>query len=146
MASVTGVGAVSPAAAPMASGSLDVVAADGVFDVAITDSTPNRGEYYFLEWDLTGSFDDAIPVMLGPCRNYRAFIGSQTVYWRWYKQLLGSNVSGYINFGGNTPQGVAGGGSLAGPAPHDTEGSGTSTQPGQGWGPIGASQANSVNL
>jgi hypothetical protein len=146
IAATTGVGAVGPSSTPNNSGSLDVIAADGIFDAAIMDPNPQRGEYYFLEYDLTGSFSDAIVVSLGPSRNWRGMLGNQTYFFRWYKQLLGSNVSGYAFFGGMTPAGVAGGGALAGPAPHDTEGSGTSSQPGQGWGAIGANPAQVANL
>lgn len=146
VAAVSGVGAVSPAATPQNNGTLDVIAADGIFDVAITDPNPNRGEYYFLEWDTDPSFGDAIVISLGPSRNWRGMLGNIVTFWRWYKQLLGSNVSGYAIFGGNTPTEVDGGGSLAGPAPHDTQGSGTSAQPGNGWGQIGATQPTPVNL
>lgn len=146
IAATTGVGALSPAPAPNNSGSIDVTAADGIFDVAITDPNPQRGEYYFLEYDLTGSFSDAIVVALGPSRNWRSMLGSGTYFFRWYKQLLGSTVSGYAYFGGTSPVGVVGGGALAGPAAHDTEGSGTSSQPGQGWGPIGANTKQVPNL
>lgn len=146
IASTAGVGAVGTAQTPDNNGSIDVVAADGIFDIAMTDPNPQRGEYYFLEYDLTGSFSDAIVISLGPSRNWRGMLGNQTYFFRWYKQLLGSNVSGYAFFGGTTPAGVAGGGALAGPAPHDTEGSGTSSQPGQGWGPIGTNSAQVPNL
>lgn len=144
-AAAIGVGTLGPANPPSAAGLMLVLAADGIFDVAIVDNAPQRGEYYFIEWDLSAQFTNAKSIPLGPVRNWRGMLGNATLFWRWYKQLLGSNVSEYIYFGGNTPVGVAGGG-VAGPATNATQGSGNSSATGQGWGTIGATQAQAANL
>lgn len=133
---VTGVGTSSPATTPANHGMLSVTGANGIFDVAIHDPTPQRGESYFVEHSMNGQFTDAVVHHLGPARNMRVSLGNLKTYWRMYKQLPGSNVSDHVYFGGNKPIPVVGGGQL-GPTPQASQGSGTSKIPGHGFGPIG---------
>lgn len=132
-----GIGPNNVVNAPTNTGQLSVRSGDGVFDVAIQDPNPARGENYFLEWDNDPSFANAKVIHLGPTRNWRGFLGSSNTYWRYHKQYVGSNVSSPVVFGGSTPQPVAGGGTMVGPTPHPTQGSGTSKMPGKGFGDIG---------
>lgn len=143
--SVTGTAATSTVQTPANQCQLFVVAADGIFDIAILDPQPNRGEDYFVEYDTDASFVNAKTKFLGPGRSWRGELGSGTFYFRTYKQLQGSNVSNIVYFG-NPPAGVTGGGALAGPTPQDTTGSGSSLAPGFGYGPIGQIQPQAVNL
>ena len=85
----------SPAPAPIAS--LQVQAANGWFDLAITDP--------------------------GASRNLYLQLGNQTLYWRAYSQYIGSQPSAPVTFG-SPPIAVAGGGA-SGPAPLPSNGSGT---------------------
>ncbi len=144
---IAGIGVLSPAQAPQNTGTMDVLGADGIFDVAIIDPNPQRGEHYFVEWDVLPGFTSAYTIYLGPSRSWRGFLGDATRYWRWYKQLFGSNVSSYAYFGtAALPTPVAGGGAFSGPALHSTVGSGTSRIAGKGWGDIGAIQPTPPNL
>jgi hypothetical protein len=140
---VTGVdpsGTIDP---PATIGSLNVLAADGIFDLAITDnSAVRRGIFYFAESDTTPSFGQPYVHFLGSSRNLRIAMGNQTLYWRAYSQYLGSDPSAPVTFG--TPAtAVAGGGTAAGPALQTSMGSGTAAggQGGSGFGVI--TQSNS---
>ena len=119
---------------------LTVVASQGIFDIRIFDnSAVNRGINYFVEYSTTPSFTDAIQIDLGASRNAREFLGNLTLYWRAYSQYLGSQPSNPAYFGtAVAPTAVTGGGSLTGPTPQQSAGSGTSssngTQSGQGFG------------
>ncbi len=134
--SVAGIGSGSPLAPPTNTGMLSVKAMNGVFDAAIMDPNPQRGEHYFLEWDTTPSFSNAKTIPLGPGRNWRGSLGNMTTYWRHYKQMLGSDVSPHAYFGSQSAPTPVNGGGAAGPTPHPSQGSGSSTIPGKGFGPI----------
>jgi len=76
----TGVDPSGSIAAPLPIGSLNVTAADGIFDLAITDnSTLNRGIFYFAESDTTPAFHQPYVHFLGSSRNLRLALGNQTL-------------------------------------------------------------------
>lgn len=134
---VAGVNPGSVAATPVNSGSLVVAEANGIYDAVITDPANERGEIYFLEWDVVPSFATARQIHLGPSRYWRGALNlGVNSYWRCYKQIIGSNPSAWINFGGATPTAVGFGGA-AGPTPGVPSGSGSSNQSGRGFGPLG---------
>ena len=110
----TGVDPSGSIAAPVPIGSLSVTAADGIFDIAITDnSTVNRGIFYFAESDTTPAFSKPYVHFMGSARNLRIAVGNQTLYWRAYSQYLGSDPSEPVTFG--TPAtAVTGGGTASG--------------------------------
>lgn len=132
----TGVDPVGSITAPTPVASLSVVAADGIFDLAITDnSTVNRGIYYFAESDTDPSFPGPHVYFLGSSRNLRVSLGNQTLYWRAYSQYLGSAPSAPVTFG--TPAtAVVGGGTATGPQMQPSSGSGTAAgnEGGSGFG------------
>src|SRR5580658_4225269 len=110
----TGVDPSGPIAAPSQIGGISVVAANGIFDLAITDnSSVRRGIFYFAESDTTPAFAAPHVYFLGSSRNLRVSIGNQTLYWRAYSQYIGSVPSAPVAFGA-PPVAVTGGG-LAGP-------------------------------
>jgi hypothetical protein len=114
--------------------SISVTAANGIFDVAITDnSSVVRGINYFVEADATAAFSRPHVYTLGPSRNARLALGNLTLYWRGYSQYLGSQPSWPVTFG-NPASAVSGGGTTAGPAPQPSMGSGTATGDGQQGG------------
>src|ERR1700719_3846286 len=120
----TGVDPSGSIASPSPIGSLNVSAADGIFDLAITDnSTLNRGIFYFSGWDTTPAFHQPYVHFMGSSRNLRVALGNQTLYWRAYSQYLGSDPSEPVTFGTPaTP--VAGGGTATGPSLQASNGSG----------------------
>lgn len=107
--------------------SIAVTAANGYFNVAITDpegqAGQNLGIHYFFEWDTSPAFTNPQTIDNGPSRNGYFALGSQTLYWRAYSQFRNSPRSTPIVYGGSSPTGVVGGGS-AGPAPAKSQGSG----------------------
>ena len=108
---------------PAPIGGLSVKAADGIFDLAITDnSAVHRGIFYFAESDTTPAFSRPYVHFMGSSRNLRVAMGNQTLYWRAYSQYVGSLPSAPITFGA-PPIAVAGGGAT-GPAPLPSSGSG----------------------
>ena len=121
---------------PASIGSLNVTAADGIFDLAITDnSAVRRGIFYFAESDTTPAFSRPYVYFLGSSRNLRVALGNQTLYWRAYSQYLGSDPSAPVTFG--TPAtALAGGGTASGPQLQASQGSGTAsgTEGGSGFG------------
>jgi hypothetical protein len=122
----TGVDPSGSIAAPAPIGGISVVAADGIFDVAITDnSAVNRGIYYFAESDTTPAFAAPHVYFLGSSRNLRVSLGNQTLYWRGYSQYLGSQPSAAVAFGAPATPVVGGG--AAGPPPQASSGSGTAS-------------------
>ena len=133
----TGVDPSGPISAPAPIGALNVTAADGIFDLAITDnSAVNRGVFYFAESDTTPAFARPYVHFLGSSRNYRVALGNQTLYWRADSQYLGSDPSAPVTFG-NPPAAVTGGGNN-GPALQSSQGSGTApgTAGGSGFGKL----------
>ena len=122
-------------ASPDQIGSVTVTAADGIFDIAITDNSPvHRGIFYFAESDTTPAFAAPRVYFLGSSRNLRVSLGNQTLYWRAYSQYIGSLPSQPVNYG--EPPAVVVGGGLAGPPLQASSGSGTATaqQGGNGFG------------
>ncbi len=119
-----GVDSSTPSPAPSPIASVSVQAANGWFDISITDPSPSRpGLFYFAESDLTPAFSNPRVYFLGATRNLYTQLGNQTLYWRAYSQYVGSLPSGPISFG-SPPTAVVGGGS-AGPTPLPSTGSGT---------------------
>jgi hypothetical protein len=132
----TGVDPSGSIAAPSPIAGLNVTAADGIFDLAITDnSSVNRGIFYFAESDTSPAFHQPYVHFLGSSRNYRIALGNQTLYWRAYSQYLGSQTSAPVTFG-TPPAAVTGGGTAAGPALQASSGSGTASgsEGGSGFG------------
>ncbi len=118
--------------------SLSVVAANGLFDVAIVDSgAVLRGISYFVESDTSASFPRPRVYPLGPSRNASIFLGNQTLYFRAYSQYLGSDPSVPVAFG-SPPTAVVGGG-VAPPPPQPSQGSGGGVPPPGGGGGGGGS-------
>ncbi len=144
----TGVDPSGTIAEPAPIGSLSVTAADGIFDLAITDnSSVNRGIFYFAESDTTPAFSQPYVHFLGSSRNLRVALGNQTLYWRAYSQYLGSDPPVAITFG--TPAtAVAGGGTATGPALQASNGSGTAsgTEGGSGFGQVAQSSSGPLIL
>jgi hypothetical protein len=144
----TGVDPSGTIAAPAPVGSLSVTAADGIFDLAITDnSSVNRGIFYFAESDTTPAFSKPYVHFMGSSRNLRVALGNQTLYWRAYSQYLGSDPSDPVTFG--TPATVVtGGGTAAGPALQSSMGSGTASgsEGGSGFGQVTQSSSGPVIL
>ena len=144
----TGVDPIGSITAPTPIASLSVVAADGIFDLAITDnSTVNRGIYYFAESDTAPSFPGPHVYFLGSSRNLRVSLGNQTLYWRAYSQYLGSSPSSPVTFG-TPPASVVGGGTASGPQMQPSSGSGTAAanEGGSGFGQTVESSAGTVAL
>ena len=118
-----GVDPANPSPAPPALAALKVQAANGWFDLAITDPAVTRpGLFYFAESDVTPAFSAPRVYFLGASRNLYVQLGNQTLYWRAYSQYVGSLVSAPVTFG-SPATAVVGGGS-AGPSPLPSSGSG----------------------
>jgi len=144
----TGVDPSGTIAAPSPIGSLNVTAADGIFDLAITDNSAlNRGIFYFAESDTTPAFHQPYVHFLGSSRNLRVALGNQTLYWRAYSQYLGSETSQPIAFG-TPPTAVTGGGAASGSPLQPSNGSGTASgsQGGSGFGQVARSSSGPVIL
>jgi hypothetical protein len=130
----------SPAPAPIAS--VQVQAANGWFDLAITDPASSRpGLFYFAESDVTPAFSAPRVYFMGASRNLYVQLGNQTLFWRAYSQYVGSLASAAVAFG--TPATPVVGGGATGPAPLASGGSGTllngKVSGGNGFGvPVGA--------
>lgn len=137
-----GVDPATPSPAPTPIAALKVQAANGWFDLAITDPGASRpGLFYFVESDVTPAFSAPRVYFLGASRNLYVQLGNQMLYWRAYSQYVGSLPSGPVTYG-IPPVAVAGGGAT-GPAPLPSSGSGTlangMVRGGNGFGvPVGA--------
>lgn len=141
----TGVDPSGSIAQPAPVGGISVLAADGIFDIAITDnSAVHRGIYYFAEADTSPNFTAPRIYFMGSSRNLRVALGNLTLYWRGYSQYIGSTPSAAVTFG-SPATAVAGGGS-AGPTLQASSGSGTATgqQGGSGFGTSQTLAANST--
>jgi len=113
-----------PLPAPPAIAALTVQAANGWFDLAISDPSNTRpGLFYFAESDTTPAFAAPRVYFLGASRNLYVQLGNQTLYWRGYSQYIGSHPSASVTYG-KPPVAVTGGGA-SGPAPLPSTGSGT---------------------
>lgn len=130
------------ASAPPPLAALAVQAANGWFDLAISDPAGTRpGLFYFAESDTSPAFASPRVYFMGSSRNLYLQLGNQTLYWRAYSQYLGSLPSTPLTFG-NPPIAVSGGGS-SGPVPLPSSGSGAtsggSVGGGNGFGVTGES-------
>ncbi len=118
-----GVDPANPSPAPPSVAALQVQAANGWFDLAITDPAVTRpGLFYFAESDVTPSFSAPRVYFLGPARNLYVQLGNQTLYWRAYSQYMGSLASPPVTFG--SPATAVAGGGTSGPTPLPSSGSG----------------------
>jgi hypothetical protein len=137
-----GVDPSTPGQAPATIASVKVQAANGWFDLVITDPAVSRpGLFYFAESDVTPGFSSPRVYFLGSSRNLYVQLGNQTLYWRAYSQYVGSAPSTPVTYG--TPPVAVTGGGAAGPAPLPSGGSGTlakgNVKGGNGFGvPVGA--------
>ncbi len=131
---------------PAPIGSLTVTAADGIFDLAITDnSAVNRGIFYFAESDVTPGFNRPRVYFLGSSRSLRIMLGNQMLYWRAYSQYLGSDPSEPITFGTPATE-VIGGGTAIGPQPSTGSGTAPGTAGGSGFGKLTQSVSGPIIL
>src|SRR6266403_2612636 len=120
-----GVDPATPSPAPPAIAALKVQAANGWFDLAITDPAVTRpGLFYFAESGVTPAFSAPRVYFLGASRNLYVQLGNQMLYWRAYSQYVGSLASSPVAFG--TPPTAVVGGGASGPAPQASQGSGAS--------------------
>jgi hypothetical protein len=112
-----------PAPAPSRIASINVQAANGWFDISITDPSDARpGLFYFAESDVTPAFSAPRVYFMGASRNLYLQLGNQALYWRAYSQYVGSQPSAPVSFG-SPPVAVIGGGA-SGPPPQASQGSG----------------------
>lgn len=118
-----GVDPATPSPAPPPIASIQMQAANGWFDLAITDPAASRpGLFYFAESDVTPAFSAPRVYFLGASRNLYVQLGNQTLYWRGYSQYVGSLASTPVTYG-SPPVAVVGGGQ-SGPTPLPSGGSG----------------------
>ncbi len=118
-----GVDPSTPAAAPSPIAAIAVQAANGWFDISISDPADSRpGLFYFAESDTTPAFSSPRVYFLGASRNFYGQLGNQTLYWRAYSQYVGSLPSTPVTFG--VPATAVTGGGSSGPAPLPSSGSG----------------------
>jgi hypothetical protein len=127
-----------PTIAPAAPSALNVIAANGISHVTLTDNNPRtRQVHYFVEWDTSPSFNVSPQTHhLGVGRQIRVptAIGGP-VYWRAYSMYPDGQRSPIVYHGSPTaPLGVNDGAISIGPAPPRSTGSGTSPRAGQGFG------------
>lgn len=113
---------------PPSPSQINVSAAHGIYDVAITDNNPvNRGINYFLEYSTSPNFVAPHTIDLGQSRNFRANLGNQTLYWRAHSSYPTGPRSQPVYHGSPVnPTPVVGGGVYSGPTPQGSQGSGTS--------------------
>lgn len=118
---------------------LDVKAAGGIFEAAVTHNAPiQRGANYFLEYSTSPSFAQAYTLDMGASRNERRNLGNQTLYFRARVSYPTSPPSDPIYFGSaGQPTAVVGGGSVTGPNPLPSQGTGTSSGANGGDGGFG---------
>jgi hypothetical protein len=115
-------------AAPPAISKLTVTAAQGVHEIAIEDNTSPvvRGINYYAEYSPSKNFSQPTVIDLGSSRNYRKFLGNQTLFWRAYSSYPNSARSEPVYHGApNNPFPVIGGGAITGPTLAPSNGSGT---------------------
>lgn len=113
---------------PPSISSLQVTAAQGIFDAAIGDNNSPvvRGINYFLEYSTSPTFVAPHVIDLGSSRNWRGFLGNQVFYFRAYSAYPTSPRSDPTYYGTPTvPTAVQGGGTATGPVPLASQGSGT---------------------
>ena len=114
--------------------SLTVAAANGVFSAQIYDNNPVlRGIEYFIEYSSTSNFQAGkfYVAHLGPSRDWQAFLGNVTMYFRAYSSYPTSEPSAPVYYGPpNNPTAVVGGGTITPPTRPAGAGSGTSPSDG----------------
>jgi hypothetical protein len=143
----TGVDPSGSIAQPVRIGGISVLAANGIFDIAVTDnSAVHRGIYYFAESDTSPNFTAPRVWFMGSSRNLRVCLGNVTLYWRAYSQYIGSAPSAPVTFG--SPPTAAVGGGPAGPTWQASQGSGTATgqQGGSGFGTAQTQVTNATTV
>lgn len=136
-ANTAATGTITP---PPSVSSIQITAAQGIFDAAIVDNISGvvRGINYFLEYSTSPSFTAPVVIDLGASRNWRGFLGNQVLYWRGYSSYPTSARSEPAYYGTQSqPIAVAGGGTSTGPAPLPSNGSGTSSGANGGDGGFG---------
>jgi hypothetical protein len=131
---------------PPTIGGIQVTAANGFFDISLTDkAVVQPGIVYFVEFDSSSNFQNAHTVSLGAARHLHLGLGNQTLYFRAYSMYQASGVrSPIVVLGGTNPVAKTGGGA-AGPTLSPAQGSGTSQIPGYGFGPTPRSK-NSITI
>lgn len=94
---------------------LEVVAADGFYDVKIVDPSPKtaRPLFYFLEYATDAKFTNPMSVFMGTSRSMRLALGNQQLFFRAFSQHFGSSPSDMVYAGGGCK--IAGGGTASGP-------------------------------
>lgn len=135
---------------PNAPTSIKVTSVGGGFDVSVVDAAPQRGVYYFVEYDASPNFIAPRAVPMLTTRNVYLPLGTATYFFRAYAQYRGSNPSPYTVFG-IPPTGVAGG-AAGTPALQPTQGTGAGSVAGNnpnmstggGFGPIGGQRRPST--
>jgi|GEM_PF-678840 len=115
-----------PSQPPPSINGVQVSAQNGFAHVAITDNNEVfRGIRYYAVHSASNQFSNPQIVPMGDSRNVTIPIGNQTRHFAVYSSYLNSPPSPMIMHGGATPIPVSGGGSDAGPAFLDGQGSGT---------------------
>lgn len=126
LASQTNANPKGPSQPPPAINGVQVSAQNGFAHVAITDNNQvYRGIRYYAVHSASNQFSNPQIVPMGDSRNVTIPIGNQTRHFAVYSSYLNSPPSPMIMHGGATPTPVSGGGSDAGPAFLDGQGSGT---------------------
>lgn len=120
---------------------VNVTAANGMFNIAVTDSKENIAQnrllHYFAEYSADTSFANPIVIPMGSSRNAQIQLGNQRLFFRAYSQFFGSNQSDKVYHGGLIPAAVSGGGATP-PTQQQSQGSGggTTGDTGGGFGPV----------
>lgn len=114
--------------------SIAVTASNGIFSASVVDkSSVHLGISYFLEYADNPNFDNSHTLFMGPSRNENGlFLGSGTFYFRAFSQYQNSAAGQKVVYGGSTPTGVSGGGTISGPTLPPSQGSGTGNEGGYG--------------
>lgn len=117
---------------------INVSAQDGIYHATISDSGQvQKGIGYFLEYDTDQNFTKPTIIDLGASRQYRGYLGNQSLYWRGYSQMsppFNSMPSAPLVHGGKLPIVVPGGGAATGPTVLPSTGSGTGSITGEQGG------------
>ena len=136
LSQTTGGAALGVRQTPTNAGSIVVTENSGNYHVRITDPSASYGEEYFIQYATKPDFSDAVTIDNGASRDLDTYMNiSVSTYWRFQKQLSGSNPSPWVNFG--SPTAVAGSGT--GTAPPSGGGSGTG---GGGYGVPGKTKVS----
>lgn len=125
--------------APAPPSAVNVTAnASGIHRISWSDSNPRtRNLHYIHEWDHDSSFANGQSTITSGHRQLSIPIagGTKPVFHRVCAQYPDGARSTWVYFGSPTnPTGVVDGAPTAGPLPHTSTGSGTSSVPGHGLG------------